>query len=111
MLPPMQFKTVKQPKDSRLCVAAVAAMAVGRGLRYAMNRMPSRRWRDGKPHHKTRDLLAFLGGHGIYCGLTWCIDSDGSVDMLEASVTMAGRAAICVIQASQSLLSLPIIAC
>jgi len=69
MLPPSTYKTIKQARGSRLCVACVAAMAVGKGLRYAMNRMTPTRWPDGRHYYKVRELLKFLGQHGICPGL------------------------------------------
>jgi len=68
MLPPKTWKTVKQPYGSRTCGAAVAAMAVGKGIRYVLARVPERFYRDGQRWPKTRDLLGFLGNHGIHTG-------------------------------------------
>lgn len=70
MLPPTEWKTVKQPAGSRLCGAAMVAMAVGESLKYATDRMPAEiHPEDGQPWYRTRSVLAFLGQHGICCGM------------------------------------------
>jgi len=69
MQPPSEFRTIKQPNGSRLCGVAVAAMAVGKGLRYVLNRINTVSWPDGLQYARTCDVLEFLGSHGIFCGL------------------------------------------
>jgi hypothetical protein len=96
MLPPKKWKTVKQPVGSRCCGIAVAAMVVGKGLRYAMNRMPDRRHRDGQRWARTRDILSFLGSHGIVMGM-WVEITSGELQpdqQLSFSVQMSDRPAI-----------------
>ena len=78
MLPPKIFKTIKQPYGSRLCGVCVAAMAVGKGLRYTLNRIGTIKHQDGQSYARTRDMLEFLGGHGIHWGMTMAV-SDGSL--------------------------------
>ena len=66
---PSKFTTVKQPKGSLICTAAVAAMAVGKDLAYAERYMcPSVNEESQKPYYKTVELLKFLGTHSIYTG-------------------------------------------
>ena len=100
MLCPKSFKTVKQPSGSRCCGAAVAAMAVGRGLRYVLNRVPDIRHRDGQRWLRTRDLLGFLGNHGIHSGeLGVAEDSENGMVLnraayLELCTSLRGRPCI-----------------
>lgn len=77
MLPPTEWITVKQPASSKVCTAAVAAMALGEHISYAQDRMtPS--YHEGKAYYKTRELLGILGYHGILTGLT-LISQDGKL--------------------------------
>lgn len=79
MLPPKEWKTVKQPKGSRLCGACVVAMAVGESLSYATDRMPALIHKgDGRPYYRTSVLYAFLGQHGVCPGLYLRVE-EGSV--------------------------------
>jgi len=69
MIQPEQYKTIKQPKGSLICGAAVVAMATGSTLRQAYDAM----WctmhkEEGKPYFRTSELLKFLGAYGIYSG-------------------------------------------
>lgn len=90
------FKTIKQPPGSKVCVAAVAAMAVGRTLRYAENRMKPTKV-EGGHYYKTSELLKFLGDHGIYAGAIWWWDEPVWADkdtVLKLELPLAGRQAI-----------------
>jgi hypothetical protein len=72
MIQPKKYKTIKQPKGSLICVAAVAAMVVGKGLRYAENRMKLTYDRKMQGYYyKYREILGFVGSHGIFCGAGW----------------------------------------
>lgn len=62
---PKKFETIKQPWNSRVCVACVAAMVVGRGLKYAQNRMVPNR----QGIYTTEELIKFLGAHNIAYGI------------------------------------------
>jgi len=70
MLPPKEFRTIKQPFFSKVCCACVAVMAVGEDLAYADKHITFTQSEDGRPYVRFRHLLEFLGGHGIGCGLT-----------------------------------------
>lgn len=75
MLQPTDWKTIKQPADSKLCGAAVAAMAVGESIVYALNRMtPTYRKGDDEGYFRHREMLQFLGSHGIMVGMSLEID-------------------------------------
>jgi hypothetical protein len=75
MLPP-KFKTVKQPEGSKICAAAVAAMVVGEDLEYAVARMTPLYFKDdpNDPWYPTRELLGFIGKHGIHPGLIFNVN-------------------------------------
>jgi hypothetical protein len=78
-----EFKTIKQPKGSMVCGAAVTAMAVGCTLQQAYDGM----WRTmnkGKPYFRTSEVLKFLGAHGIYSGPI-AFNDDGGLDEIDAS--------------------------
>jgi len=78
-----------------MCAVAVAAMAVGKGLRYVLARIPTIRHQDGQRHPRTRDLLAFLGSHGIFAGMI--CDVTGRLDettRLQFDCPLKGRPAI-----------------
>lgn len=65
-----EFTTVKQPPKSKLCGACMAAMAVGKTLDEVLEEITLTPAKDGRPFVRTRHLLAYLGCHGIICGLT-----------------------------------------
>ena len=75
MLQPTKWKTVKQPAGSKLCGAAVVATAVGESIVYALNRMtPVYHKSDEEGYFRTREVLQFLGSHGIVVGMAVEID-------------------------------------
>lgn len=74
MLPPEEFRTIKQPKGSRICTACVTAMALNTTLEYIESRMEPSQCGDGEIYYKTREMLKVLGAHGIYCGLIFSHD-------------------------------------
>lgn len=79
MLPPTNWKTVKQPEGSKVCGAAVAAMATGCTLIEAMAGMkPTYCQDDGACFFKTREVLTFLCKRGIYVGMI-CMVQDGKL--------------------------------
>jgi hypothetical protein len=100
MLPPT-FKTVKQPFGSKVCGAALAAMVVGCTLEEAQARMmPS--FHEKKRFYKTREILKFIGGHGVICGMTFSVD-DGLLwhdADIKFSVNMQDIYAIVVVESS-----------
>jgi hypothetical protein len=70
MIQPEHYRTVKQPRYSLICVAAVAAMATGETLQQAYAAMtPTMHKEEGKPFFKTVELLKYLGAHGIFSGI------------------------------------------
>lgn len=74
MLQP-EFKTIKQPCGSKVCGAAVTAMAIGCSLEEAQAQMtPS--YHEGDPYYKTREVLKVLGSHGIFTGMIFSV-ADG----------------------------------
>jgi hypothetical protein len=85
MLMPESFSTVKQPKDSMFCGAAVAAMATGEELAYALRCLPFQWSQKEKKHFiKTRSILTYLGNHGIYSGILITQEnSDEDLSLLE----------------------------
>jgi hypothetical protein len=101
MLPPKEFKTVKQPEGSRLCGACVVAMAVGETLTYATDRMPAVIHKgDGRPYYRVRSIYAFLAEHGICPGL-YLLPTDGDYwqgsdldDRIEVSFRIRGFPAL-----------------
>lgn len=103
MLPP-QYSTIKQPEDSRICAACVAAMAVGESLEYATDRMPAVIHEDGKPWYRMRSVLAFLGGHGIHCGLRFAsptgepLPPDSFDDLENVRFSIHGTAAMVTVE-------------
>jgi hypothetical protein len=95
--PPSDWITVKQPVGSKVCCAAVAAMAVGGSLDYALDQMSPTAWsEDGEPYFKTRELLIFLGRHGIAVGMSFTM-TEGVLradDSLRFDVSLRGIKAI-----------------
>jgi len=68
MKQPDPFVTIKQPYGSRMCAAAVVAMAIGKDLTYVLNNgvmTPS----GISVYMQVRHVLAMLGEHAILCGL------------------------------------------
>ena len=66
---PDKFITIKQPAGSRVCAAAVAAMATGRDLGYVESQMRPSFHADGQPYYCTEELLSYLGANLIFAGL------------------------------------------
>lgn len=62
---PKTFKTIKQKPNSTICVACVAAMATGKGVKYAQKRMQPTK--DGS--YPMQELVKYLANHGISMGL------------------------------------------
>jgi hypothetical protein len=97
MNPPSIWKTVKQPPGSRVCCAAVAAMAVGQSLDYAWAQMAQTNWEgDNQPYFKMRALLTFLGKRGIMVGMFFTV-TEGKLDADETfrvDVSLRGMQAI-----------------
>jgi hypothetical protein len=100
MMPPTDWKTVKQPQGSRVCCAAVAAMAVGLSLDYAWDQMTPTTWsEDGKPYFKFRELLTFLGKHDIMLGMFFTV-TEGHLwinDSFQIDVSLSKMTAILVV--------------
>jgi hypothetical protein len=71
MLPPKEFRTIKQPKGSKVCGACVAAMATGRTLEEVEAIVPKTPLPDGTYYYLTCDIMAYLGRCGIYTGLVF----------------------------------------
>ena len=70
-------------------------MAIGKGLRYTLNRIGTVKHQDGQLFARTRHMLAFLGSHGIFCGMT--CDVNGPIDRemrMQFDCRMLGRPAI-----------------
>jgi len=67
---PPKFKTVKQPKGSMVCVAAVAAMATGHTLAEVESHIVPLIWENGKRYYPLSELIRFLGGCGVSYGVS-----------------------------------------
>jgi len=94
MLPPKQFHTVKQPRGSKVCAACVAAMAAGASLEEVESAMTPTELPDGTHFYRTAEVLRFLGGRGIYCGLTF----DPNSEITEDQVSLSFSTEICLIE-------------
>lgn len=70
MLPP-KFRTVKQPKGSKICAACMVAMVTGHELDVVEAAMRKTPLPDGTYYYMTNECLAYLGRHAIHTGLTF----------------------------------------
>lgn len=98
MLPPKEFITIKQPKGSKICTACVTAMASGESLTVVEQAMQPTPIPDGSYFYRTSEMLKFLGGRGIFCGMTFGIgckltESDVSL-VVPVEFTMNGHPSI-----------------
>jgi len=97
MLPPDEFRTIKQPKGSKVCGAAVVAMVIGCSLETAMNNMISTPSEiDGDHFYRLREVLKIIGAHGIFCGLVGF--ADDTFELRHLSINMQDRQAILVVK-------------
>lgn len=101
MLPLSEWKTVKQPQGSKICGAAVAAMATGKTLWETLCEMKASYCQsDGKQFYKTREVLKFIGGHGIFTGAVGIATDKFTLrwnEVFTLNICLAGRQAILVV--------------
>lgn len=103
MLPPATYRTVKQPRDSKICLAAVAAMVTGHELADVEAAMQQTPLADGSYYYRSRHFLAYIGGQGIHCGSTFVVDTDQRHDdfTLPAVDSLVDRPAVLVIDSTK----------